>query len=68
MPKYAIAITEETLDLIEFLNDGVRPKIEDRPTAFIFEINPPTEISSQLEHTFMLFGNEPPKKLQIFKL
>lgn len=33
---FAIPITFETLDIIEALNDGVRPKIEDEDTYFIF--------------------------------
>ena len=34
---YAIPLTEENLDLITVLNDGVRPKLEEK-TYFICEI------------------------------
>lgn len=37
MTTYAIQITEDTLDLIEVLNQGVRPSIEEHPTCFIFD-------------------------------
>jgi hypothetical protein len=38
MSKYVIPITEDTLDLITVLNDGVCPKIEEKPTVLICEI------------------------------
>ncbi len=54
MPKkYAIEINEKNLDLIEFLNDGVRPLLEKKSTFFIFEVNSPREITAKIE-----FGNE----------
>ena len=39
--KYAIQVTRETLDLIKFLNQGVRPEIEvvGEPLYFIFTPN-----------------------------
>jgi hypothetical protein len=37
MSKYVITISEDTLDLIEALNNGVRPEIEERTTCFIFD-------------------------------
>jgi len=39
MPKrYAIQIKEENLDLLEILNQGVRPAVEEdgRPSIFLF--------------------------------
>jgi len=39
MQKYVLPINEETLDLIEFLNVGVRPELEDETTCFVFEVN-----------------------------
>lgn len=38
--RYGILITEENLDLIEYLNGGVRPLIEKETTYYIFEMNP----------------------------
>lgn len=32
---YILDIESQNLDLIEFLNNGVRPKIEDKPTVFL---------------------------------
>jgi hypothetical protein len=37
MTTYAFPIVERFLDLIEILNEGVRPQIEDKPTYYIFE-------------------------------
>ena len=48
MPAYGIAITEDNLDLIQFLNDGVRPLIEKKKTFFVFEINGPREITTKI--------------------
>lgn len=33
---YAIPVTPLTLNLVEALNGGIRPEIEDHPTFFIF--------------------------------
>lgn len=49
MPKYAFRIIEENLDLIEFLNDGVRPLMEEKPTFFICEPNGRNEITTTIE-------------------
>ena len=43
MSKYAIPIEEGTLDLIQVLNNGGRPKLEEEHTWFIFETDGPTE-------------------------
>lgn len=40
---YLIDIEEQNLDLIEFLNNGVRPEIEKKPTVFMCLIVSPTE-------------------------
>lgn len=45
---YGIRITEDNLDLITFLNDGVCPRIEEKPTFFIFELNSPREITTTI--------------------
>jgi hypothetical protein len=37
LTTYAFPIVEKFLDLIEVLNEGVRPAFEDRPTYYIFE-------------------------------
>lgn len=42
MSRYAIPINEDTLDLIQVLNGGVRPLIEEKPTFFLFETDETT--------------------------
>ena len=49
MSQYALHVTEENLDLIEFLNDGVRPELEEKFTYFVFSILSPREISAKIE-------------------
>lgn len=41
MTTYCIPITKDNLDLIQFLNSGVRPALEEKETNFIFTIYPP---------------------------
>jgi hypothetical protein len=36
--KYAILINEDTLDLIQVINGGVRPLVEDQITWFVFDV------------------------------
>jgi hypothetical protein len=48
MSAFGIAVTEDHLDLIQFLNDGVRPSVEKKPTFFIFEIVGPREITGKI--------------------
>lgn len=48
MPAYGIAITEQDLDLLQFLNDGVRPEIKEEFEYFVFEIKSPREITSKI--------------------
>lgn len=48
MPAYGIAVTEDNLDLITFLNDGVRPLMEEKPTFFVFGIIGPREITGKI--------------------
>ena len=46
--KYALGITDQTAELIQFLNDGVRPDVktgENRSTSFLFTIDSPREIT-----------------------
>jgi hypothetical protein len=37
MGKYSVQINEDNLDLIQQLNGGVRPAIEERTTVFVFD-------------------------------
>lgn len=67
MSKYAIAITEETLDLIELLNDGVRPQIEARPTSFICDIDSAGETTNHIGFTLEVFGDDPKELLVVMK-
>jgi hypothetical protein len=48
LSTYGIAITENNLDLIQFLNDGIRPLIEKKPTFYVFEIIGPHEIKGKI--------------------
>jgi len=43
---YAIPIEQNTLDLIQVLNGGVRPEIEEEHTWFVFEIDGPTDTTN----------------------
>lgn len=45
---FGIAVTEDNLDLIMFLNDGIRPPIEKKRQFFVCEINGPREITSKI--------------------
>lgn len=54
---YAISVSEKNLDLIEFLNDGVRPQIEEKPTHFVFTIVTPNEITSKIEYEDDLYDD-----------
>lgn len=47
MSRYGIRITEDNLNLITFLNDGVRPPMDEK-TIFICEISEPHEITSKI--------------------
>lgn len=37
MPRFAVAIEEAVLDVIQVLNNGVRPELEENPIWFVFE-------------------------------
>lgn len=68
MSKYAIAINEDTLDLVTFLNDGFRPPIAStRPLSLVCEINGRREITTKIEETLELFGDDPQVLLVILK-
>lgn len=55
MPKKtAIRINERTLDLVTFLNDGVRPQIGE-DDYLVCEFNSPREISTQMENEAALY-------------
>lgn len=45
--KYGIRITSDTIDLVTFLNDGVRPEIKE-DTFLICEVNGPREITTKV--------------------
>lgn len=38
--RYAILINEDTLDLIQYLNGGVRPLITERTCYYTFQMTP----------------------------
>jgi len=40
--KYAIPINKNTLELVASINGGVKPKLEDKPTYYIFDAIEPT--------------------------
>jgi hypothetical protein len=56
MPAYGIAVTEDYIDLVQFLNDGIRPPIEEETTFLIFEVNGPREITSKIVSKEELYG------------
>jgi hypothetical protein len=58
MPKYSIAITENTLELIQYLNSGGPVLIEEKPTFFVFEILSPTEIEADIVFEEEVHGKE----------
>lgn len=45
--KYCLGITHENLDLVTFLNDGVRPVVQ-KDTFLVCEVNGPTEITTKI--------------------
>lgn len=47
--RYFIPINEDTLDLVMFLNDGVRPQIEEKETYLVCEINTPRENTTRIK-------------------
>lgn len=47
--RYFIPINEDTLDLVMFLNDGVRPQIEEKKTYLVCEINAPRENTTRIK-------------------
>lgn len=47
MPVYGIRLTEDSMDLITYLNDGVRPEI-DNNKFLIIKVNGPHEITSKI--------------------
>lgn len=49
--RYAIQVKEENLDLLEILNQGVRPAVEndDRPSIFVFTSDKTTPAEIKLE-------------------
>lgn len=63
--KYYLAINEDTLDLVTFLNDGVRPKIEEESTHLVIEINSPNEITTKIEDSYKVLGEPPVQTLVV---
>lgn len=47
MGFYGFKVTEDTLDMIQFLNNGVRPLIEKQPSFFICDTDG-TQITSDI--------------------
>lgn len=45
--RHGIGITEDTIDLVTFLNDGVRPEIK-KNNFLIVEVNGPREITTKV--------------------
>lgn len=45
--RHGIRITPETIDIVTFLNDGVRPEIK-KDTFLICEVNGPHEITTRV--------------------
>lgn len=45
--RHGIRIAPDTIDLITFLNDGVRPEIK-KDTFLIIEVNGPREITTKI--------------------
>ena len=56
MPEYGFAVTEDSLELITFLNDGIRPPIEKKRTFLICEFPGPREIKSKIVYEEELHG------------
>jgi hypothetical protein len=56
--KYAISIEENTLDLIQVLNGGVRPELEDTHSHFVFETDGTTKVKNCeiISHTDLYEG------------
>lgn len=42
MSRYALRITEETRDLVEFLSPWGRPQVKEYETYFLFTVDSPT--------------------------
>lgn len=57
MGKYSLPVNEDTLDLIEVLNGGVRPKVEDEPTCFVFDTDALSRIHNKIEREDDLYEN-----------
>lgn len=59
MPKkYALQINEESIELVTFLNNGIRPEIKNGPEdreVLIAEINSPREITTNIEKEDSLY-------------
>lgn len=45
--RYGIRITEDTIDLVTFLNDGIRPEIK-KDHFLIAQVNGPREITTKV--------------------
>ncbi len=59
MPKYAIRITDNSLDLITVLNNGVRPLVQEDETYFLFEVDSPnTTTAHEIEREDDLYNED----------
>ena len=56
---YIIPINKATLDLIEVLNNGIRPEVENDPTFFIWKGKDgiPEIVTNSPEHLFRVPAN-----------
>lgn len=63
---YAISLNEANLDLIEVLNGGVRPALEEAPTVFLFEaVTPTTTENHRIEPETALYDDDGHAKADI---
>ncbi len=58
MTRYAIRLREDNLDLIETLNDGIRPQIEEQETYFVLETDASKECPNEIISEDALWNKE----------
>lgn len=58
MAKYALRIEDDNLDLIEKLNDGIRPLPEDDMTHFIFETDESKGVPNEIMHEDDMYNDK----------
>lgn len=58
--KFYLAITEDTIELATFLNDGVTPQsTSERPAHLVCEVVSSNEITTSIVDTHEFFGENP---------